>query len=129
MLDDIKEFWAALSQIPYATTIATVVIVLLVLAAGYIIFIKKDMKLKAAIIKVVQEALIEAKDKGVTVEFVVDDIIKKAEIKIKAKPNSYDALLLYFIHAKWFRSKLIKITTKIIEDIMAENTDQISEIK
>ena len=129
MLDDIKEFWSALSQIPYATTIATIVIVLLVLAAGYIIFIKKDMKLKAVIIKVVQEALIEARDKGVTVEFVVDDIIKKAEIKIKAKPNSYDALLLYFIHAKWFRNKLIKITTKIIEDIMTENTDQISEIK
>lgn len=129
MLDDIKEFWAALSQIPYATTIATIVIVLLVLAAGYIIFIKKDMKLKAAIIKVVQEALTDAKDRGVTVEFVVDDIIKKAEIKIKAKPNSYDALLLYFIHAKWFRSSLIKTTTKIIEDIMAENTDRISEIK
>lgn len=129
MLDDIKEFWDALSQIPYATTVATVVIVLLVLAAGYIIFIKKDMKLKAAIIKVVQEALTDAKDKGVTVEFVVDDIIKKVEIKIKAKPNSYDALLLYFIHAKWFRNQLIKTTTKIIEDIMAENTDQISEIK
>lgn len=129
MLDDIKEFWDALSQIPYATTVATVVIVLLVLAAGYIIFIKKDMKLKAAIIKVVQEALTDAKDKGVTVEFVVDDIIKKVEIKIKAKPNTYDALLLYFIHAKWFRNQLIKTTTKIIEDIMAENTDQISEIR
>lgn len=129
MLDEIKEFWTALSQIPYATAIATIAIVLLVLAAAYIIFIKKDMKLKAAIIKVVQEMLTEAKDKGVTVEFVVDDIIKKAEIKIKAKPDSYDALLLYFIHAKWFRNKLIKITTKIIEDIMSENADQKSEIK
>lgn len=129
MLDEIKEFWTALSQIPHATSIATVAIVLLVLAAAYIIFIKKDMKLKAAIIKVVQEMLTEAKDNGVTVEFVVDDIIKKAEIKIKAKPDSYDTLLLYFIHAKWFRNKLIKITTKIIEDIMSENTDQISEIK
>lgn len=121
MLDKIKEFWSALSEIPHATTVVGVLIAIIILITLYNIFIKKNAKLRAAVVRIVTEMITDAREKGVTVEFVVNDILDKAEKKILAKPDCYDKLLLMIVRSKWFKNKLIVMTMNIIESVVEED--------
>lgn len=121
MLDEIKEFWTALSGIPYATTVVGVLVTVIILITLYSIFIKKNAKLRAAVVRIVTEMIMDAREKGVTVEFVVNDILDKAEKKILAKPDCYDKLLLMIVRSKWVKNKLIFMTMNIIENVVAED--------
>lgn len=121
MLDEIKGFHQALGEIPYAQEVTYGFVVLLVLFALYRIIVKKDNKVKAIIIKIVSDAIIDARRKGITVEIVVDDVLAKAEKKILEKPDPYDALLIRIIRCKWFRRKMIASTTKLIEQVVEKD--------
>lgn len=120
MLDELKEFYTALVQIPHAKGIFIAIVGVLIVFAMYRVFVKKDNKLKAVIKDIIVRIIKDAKDKGITVEIIVDDIIKKAEAKILEKPDKYDALLLYFVRAKWFKAKLTQIISKIFVEVMNE---------
>lgn len=98
-------------------------VVVIVIAIVYLLFVKKDKRLKAVIISILQESIQDAYDKGMQVEFVVDDIIAKAIKKIKEKPDKWDGILLYVVQAKWFRNKLISITKTLIEKIAQAEPD------
>ena len=99
------------------------VCVVLLISIVYLLFIKKDKRLKALIISILQESIKDAYDKGMQVEFVVDDIIAKIIKKIKEKPDKWDGILLYVVQAKWFRNKLISIIKNLIEKIAQAEPD------
>lgn len=108
--------------------IGGVVVILLVIA--YLVFVEKNKRLKAVIIGILQEMIKDSYDKGIDVEFVVDDIIAKAIKKIKEKPDKWDGLLLYVVQAKWFRAKLISITKDLIEKIaQAEPEAELNKVE
>lgn len=116
MSEEVISFWEAIKPI-LKEPVVIVILAILVLVLLYFLFIKKDKRLKAVITEIVQDMIKDAYNKGVRVEFVVDDIIAKAVAKVKAKPDKYDSLLLWILNAKWFRNKLISIIKKRIEDI------------
>lgn len=99
------------------------VCVVLLISIVYLLFIKKDKRLKALIISILQESIKDAYDKGMQVEFVVDDIIAKIIKKIKEKPDKWDGISLYVVQAKWFRNKLISIIKNLIEKIAQAEPD------
>lgn len=99
------------------------VCIVLLISIVYLLFVKKDKRLKALIISILQESIKDAYDKGMQVEFVVDDIIAKIIKKIKEKPDKWDGLLLYVVQAKWFRNKLISIIKNLIEKIAQAEPD------
>lgn len=121
MLDNIKEFWVALSGIPHATTVVGVLLAIVLILVIYSIFVKKNAKLRAAVVRIVTEMINDAREKGITAEFVVTDILDKAEKKILDKPDCYDHLLLMIVRSKWLKNKLIYATIDIINSVVAED--------
>lgn len=94
--------------------------ILLVILLGICFYLYKKNKLKHVIIEVATTIIEDKKEDGVTVEIVVDDLIKKAIEKVKEKPDKYDGILLYFLNASWLRNYIIKVAKSVIKKI----TDQ-----
>ena len=127
MIDELKELWLALE--PYHNA-CYVLLVILVLVTLYMIFVKKDKKFKAVVTDIIRDMVKDAYNKGIQVEFIVDDIIAKADKKIREKPDKWDGILLYLIHAKWFRNKVIAIIKDKIQDIVDEEPgNTLEEVK
>lgn len=127
MIDELKELWLALE--PYHN-VCYVLLAILVLVAIYMIFVKKDKRFKAVVTDIIRDMVKDAYNKGIQVEFIVDDIIAKADKKIREKPDKWDGILLYLIHAKWFRNKVIAIIKDKIQDIVDEEPgNTLEEVK
>ena len=94
--------------------------ILLVVLLVVCFYLYKKNKLKHVIIEVATKIIEDKKEEGVTVEIVVDDLIKKAIAKVKEKPDKYDGILLYFLNASWLRNYIIKVAKSVIKKI----TDQ-----
>ena len=94
--------------------------ILLVVLLVVCFYLYKKNKLKRVIIEVATKIIEDKKEDGLTVEIVVDDLIKKAIEKVKEKPDKYDGILLYFLNASWLRNYIIKVAKGVIKKI----TDQ-----
>lgn len=124
MIDEIQEMWNAIVQ---TGPVAYVVVAIILILAVYMLFVKKDKKFKAIVTKILQDIINDAYQKGIEVEFIVDDIIAKAIKKVKEKPDKLDSLWLYVLNAKWFRNKLISIVKDQIEKIAQAEPDTVLE--
>ena len=92
-------------------------VVLFVILAVYMLYIKKNKRFKEIVRNVIRDMILDAYNKGVRVEIIVDDIILKAVNKIKEKPDPWDGLLIYIITAKWFREKVISIIKGLVSEV------------
>lgn len=125
-MDEVKSFWEAIKPL-ISNPVAYVIIGVLIILAVYMLFVKKDKRFKAVVTKILQGIIKDAYDKGIEVEFVVDDIIAKAIKKIKEKPDPWDGLLIWVLQAKWFRNKVISVVKDKIEEIAQAETDSVLE--
>ncbi len=125
-MDEATSFWEAIKPL-INNPVAYVIIGALIILALYMLFVKKDKRFKAVVTKILQGIIKDAYDKGIEVEFVVDDIIAKAIAKIKEKPDPWDGLLIWVLKAKWFRNKVISIVKDKIEEIAQADPDSVLE--
>lgn len=95
-------------------------VVVLILAAVYFAYVKKEAAAKAVVETIVREYLNIAQEKGVTVEIFVDNLIARAVKKVKETPDKTDNLVLAFLQSSLTRNKMIAIIKKAVIDIAGE---------
>lgn len=95
-------------------------LIALIIFLLYLIYAKKNSKVKDAVKTVLIELAAQAKEEGVTVEVLVDMFILKVRASVTAKPDKWDFIALFILDSALLRTRLLKTIQKLSEEISEE---------